>query len=161
MMIVIPDGCRPCVLLIAATLAGCGAQPLGASAPTVFRPNTTTHMADASPDLRVGNWRGTLTQSGWGTYSLIIHVRSSSGSQIAGVTHIQLGSEWAVMSFTGTAVRGTVSYQETQILKQHGGNWCIKSATLHYRQKRAVLKGPWTAPGCTPGEIRVRRQSRG
>jgi hypothetical protein len=160
MKTLIPGRCRPCVLLIVTLLAGCGPQQLDAGAPAGFRPSTITRIADVAPDLHVGNWRGTLTQSGWGTYSLLVHVRSSSGSQIAGVTHIQLGSEWAVMSFTGTAANGTVSYQETEILKQHGGNWCIKSATLHYRQKRAVLKGPWMAPGCTPGEIRVRRQSR-
>jgi hypothetical protein len=136
----------------AAMLAACGA-PIAALQGLPARPGS------AVPDLRISTWHGTLTQPVFGTYSFRIHVRSSSGGQISGTSRIQYGgSEWAIMSFTGTASNGTVNYTETGILKQHGGNWCIKSATLQFHQEHVVLKGPWTASGCTGGEIRVRRE---
>jgi hypothetical protein len=139
------------ICAVAAAFAGC-ASPI---APLQGLP---ARSIGAVPDLRISNWRGILTQPSFGTYSLRIHVRSSSGGQISGTSRIEYGSEWAIMSFTGTASDGTVNYSETAILKQHGGNWCIKSATLEFHQEHAVLKGPWTASGCTGGEIRVRRE---
>jgi hypothetical protein len=142
-------GLSSCVA--AAMLAGCG-TPLAQGLPLRGASDS------AIPDLRISNWRGILTQPVFGTYSFRIHVRTSSAGQISGTSRIVYGSEWAVMSFTGTTSNGTVNYAETGILKQHGGNWCIKSATLHFRQERAVLKGPWTAAGCSGGEIRVRRE---
>jgi hypothetical protein len=144
-------GCRALTSCAAAAmLAACGA-------PIAPLQDLPARSGSAVPDVRVSNWHGILTQPVFGTYSFRIHVRSSSGGQISGTSRITYGSEWAVMSFTGTASNGTVNYTETGILKQHGGNWCIKSATLQFHQEHTVLKGPWTASGCTGGEIRVRR----
>jgi hypothetical protein len=137
----------------AAVLAACGP-------PIAPLQSLLTRTGSAVPDLRISNWRGILTQPVFGTYSFRIHVRSSSAGQISGTSRIDYASEWAVMSFTGTASNGTVNYTETGILKQHGGSWCIKSATLEFHREHAVLKGPWTASGCTGGEIRVRRENR-
>jgi hypothetical protein len=144
---------------VVSMLAGCGGSQIPVGTPTALLQGVSARAGSAVPDLRIGNWRGKLTQGSFDTYSFRIHVGSSSGGQISGTSRIQLGSEWAIMSFTGTTSNGTVNYTETGILKQHGGNWCIKSATLHYRQDRTVLKGPWTASGCISGEIKVRRQT--
>jgi hypothetical protein len=148
----------------AAMLAGCGSlggSQYDAGAPTVAQavPARSAAAGRAAPELRIGTWTGKLTQPVFGTYSFQIQVQASSGGQISGTSYIALGSEWAIMSFTGSTSKGTISYTETGIVEQHGGNWCIKSATLHLRQDRAVLKGPWTADGCTGGEIKLRRGS--
>jgi hypothetical protein len=134
-----------------ALFSGCGSsQPQSAVIPPAIG-------SGATPDLRVGNWHGVLTQPDFGTYSLRVLVMSRSAHQISGTSRIALGSEWAVMSFTATTLRGTVNYSEQAILQQHGGNWCIKSATLQLSRDRDTLDGPWSAPGCTGGEIKVKR----
>jgi hypothetical protein len=147
-----------CLCVALAVLSGCvTSQQQSAVVPAIQAHSANLRSDGVTPELRVGNWHGVLTQPGFGNYSFKIHVTSSSQHQIAGTSHIQLGSEWAIMSFTGTTLRGTVNYSEQAILQQHGGNWCIKSATLHFSRGRDVLKGPWSASGCTGGEIKVKR----
>lgn len=109
-----------------------------------------------------GDWTGVATQPGGSTstWDIELSFTQSSDGKITGTRTIKMPGQpqyYGILAFRGTVSGAKVTLTETGILSQNpppGRRWCVISATLTYSTPGSLI-GPWNAPGCSPGEIRV------
>lgn len=169
------------LIAIVALAAACSSPTSPSTTTTTPTPTqTTTTPAPTTPSVSniAGTWTGTLTQANGpvGTTFRYKLVLTQNGSSVSGVARTELdiastgggrgGGAAAVTYFTELAVTGAVSgsavtVKEGAVISQNslpnGAFWCTKAATLTIAASGSRLTGPWSAPGCEPGQVDVQR----
>lgn len=165
------------LIAIVALAAACS-SPTSPSTTTTTPAPTPTTTPTASVANVAGTWTGTLTQANGpvGTTFRYKLVLTQSGSAVSGVARTELdiastgggrgGGAATATYFTEFTVAGTVSgssvtVREGTVISQNslpnGAFWCTKAATLTIAASGSRLTGPWSAPGCDPGQVDVQR----
>jgi hypothetical protein len=116
-----------------------------------------------TPNLS-GDWRGKFTQPAERTYNYENEMSLTFAGRVAtGTSRVTVAGDptyFGNFTLTGTVTGSEFTFSETSITAQNplpGRTWCIKSGVLTYRlvNGERTLRGPWTAPGCSPGEVRL------
>jgi hypothetical protein len=142
--------------------------------PTTAPTRTPTLVPTRTPTVPpvsnvAGKWAGTASQPGGtvATWNYTLDL-TQNGATVSGTSRggaFVGGTEYYyVMTISGTVKGNVVTLQDGRIT---GGtsppsaysSWCIKSMVLTFTAGAATMVGPWQAPGCSPGEISVRRTS--
>jgi hypothetical protein len=110
-----------------------------------------------------GTWRGELTQEGKpGIYDYEVQL-TQNGETVGGTATSQSrdGGPAAKFEVGGLWDGTTLALQEVQQLEPAGAKWCLKHIRLQFTKNdsTAFLEGPWEAEGCTPGRLRLNRQT--
>lgn len=169
------------LIAIVALAAACSSPTSPSTTTTTPTPTqTTTTPTPTTPSVPnvAGTWTGTLTQSTGpsGTSFRYKLVLTQNGAAVSGVARTELdiastgggrgGGPATTTYFTEFAVAGTVSgssvtVREGAVISQNslpnGAFWCTKAATLTIAGSGSRLTGPWSAPGCDPGQVDVQR----
>jgi hypothetical protein len=111
-----------------------------------------------------GFWVGTAMQNGRPsafTYQLDL---VQEGTTLSGksISFTADGSASAEFSIIGTWEAGKIILQEAIQISPKGGGWCLKYARLRLGTTGDgtwVLQGDWVADNCTPGTIRLQKES--
>ncbi len=110
-----------------------------------------------------GTWEGTLSQGTLEYYFEISIDKIYSNKKFKGTSFIKRNNQYGKMKLTGVIRGNTLIFEETKILKQKrkSGRWCIKEGKLQItnNKKETVLKGKWTADGCRPGFINIKKKN--
>lgn len=106
-----------------------------------------------------GEWQGAATQTGTifdYHLSLIIN-----GTQIVGNARVSNGTQYAVMSLTGSVLGSQLLLDAHTIIEMNdpppGGRWCIPTLLLAPDTSSDTLIGTWKQDGCNNGRIYLQR----
>lgn len=114
-----------------------------------------------------GTWKGVLTQDPGGTRGRfeLEMVLEQEGDEVRGTSRISIpGTEfYGVMELRGRIRGDVLVFEEAETMDDHpepDTRWCVKRGELEIRitPRASVLSGPWTAPECSPGTIRLTRE---
>lgn len=120
------------------------------------------------PDID-GHWVGSVFQAPGGTHfefdfelSLVVE-----GTNVTGTSRISVPGKpeyYGVLSLKGEISQNVLTFREMTSLENYPEPrtvWCRKRGSLEFSMDNgsAQLNGDWTALGCAPGRISVRRQS--
>jgi hypothetical protein len=117
-----------------------------------------------------GRWKGTLYQGEGGSrakfnFSMTLYRKGRNVTGFSRIDVIESPSYYGVMRLRGTVNKNRLSFREIKITQDNPEPetvWCVKSGKLRQfvNKGRAILKGNWQAPNCSPGSIFLRRVSR-
>ncbi|HEV7668271.1 MAG TPA: hypothetical protein VGS22_07085 [Thermoanaerobaculia bacterium] len=121
-----------------------------------------------APDVS-GHWVGRVSQEPSGTQFDFEITLVQNGKHVTGTSRISTldGAEYyGVLSLEGDLKGKTLKYKELASLESHalpGTFWCLKRGSLKLSdvEGEAQLEGDWSAPQCSPGHLRVRREPSG
>lgn len=109
-----------------------------------------------------GRWKGTLTQEGKEakfTYSIDLQ---QNGTAISGAAESVSpdGKQKAKFTISGVVQGGQLILQEIKQLLPKDQKWCLKYMVFkrNSTEELSILNGNWTADGCTPGTIMLKRE---
>jgi hypothetical protein len=110
-----------------------------------------------------GEWSGVLMQPGGphDYYGFSMRL-AQSGTSVTGSSMISIPQTpyYGVLELTGSVNELSFSFSESSVVDQNlpeSLRWCIKSGTLTYDPAENSLRGSWSAPDCSPGEIQLRK----
>ncbi len=112
-------------------------------------------------DVLTGHWAGELPQpNGAPAFRYEVQL-SQQGEAVSGVSFSQSadGKLTARFELSGRWDGSTLSLQEVRQLEPSSPQWCLKFAVLKMSKMGGypVLSGDWTARGCQPGAMSLRR----
>ena len=145
-------------------LGGCYANFQGTA---VYPPSSGLYAAPAPQEAATvdlgGEWSGALLQPGgpYDSYGFSMRL-IQSGSSVTGSSMIAIPQTpyYGIIDLSGEVNGSSFSFEESSVLDQNAPaslRWCIKSGTLTYDPAENSLRGSWSAPDCSPGEIQLRK----
>lgn len=123
------------------------------------------HIGYASAADVTGTWTGTITQPR-GPVVPIFDVEftftQAGDGTISGTRTIRVPEQpqyYGILSLKGKMIDQTMTFSEISVIEQNlppsASRWCLITATLTYTSPGPTLTGPWQAPGCSPGDIKI------
>jgi hypothetical protein len=108
-----------------------------------------------------GEWSGRMTQPGnpqaKDGFNLVFRL-SQKGASVTGTSRIEVPQSeyFGVMTLEGTVNHDTLYIKDVAVIDEKPRTrWCMKQAELFFNIRTNQLTGPWTAEGCSPGEIEL------
>jgi hypothetical protein len=145
------------IALVTVLLCGMSILPISRAQGVVYRlylPIVQKPAFQAS-----GKWQGIATQTGTiFDYGLTL---STSGTQVEGTARVSNGTQYAVMSLTGSVIGSQLLLDAHAIIESNGpppgGRWCIPTLLLAPDTGSEVLVGTWKQDGCNSGRVYLQR----
>ncbi len=114
--------------------------------------------------ILAGSWEGTLSQDGQeaGFYYQVDLEQEGGLLSGASFSRVPDTENYARFEITGVVDGEEVVLQEIRQLEPEKPKWCLKYITLKLSREgdNWLLSGRWTAEGCTPGDLTLRRPVR-
>jgi hypothetical protein len=126
--------------------------------------SSTLLVADCAGGINVsGEWSGKMTQPGNPQandgFNLVFRL-GQKGASVTGTSRIEVphSEYFGVITLEGTVRHDTLYVKDIAVIDEKPRTrWCMKEAVLFFDRKTNRLTGPWTAEGCSPGEIELSR----
>lgn len=119
----------------------------------------TLGLSEGNSQNLAGVWLGTVWQADSpDTFYYEVQL-TQNGEAVAGqaISSAPAKNMKGTFSLSGRFSAGQLSLQEVEQLSPESPRWCLKFLTLHLDSPHQMT-GEWTATGCRPGFVQLRRQ---